>query len=53
VTPEALERILAERGAGKSLRQIAADLNADGTRTAHGGSQWWASTVRAVLRRAA
>jgi hypothetical protein len=33
-----------------SLRQIAADLNADGTETAQGGAQWWPSTMRAVLR---
>jgi hypothetical protein len=51
VPPEVVERILAERAAGKSLRRIAADLNADGVRTAHGGAQWWASTVRSVLRR--
>jgi hypothetical protein len=38
--------------AGKSLRQIARDLNASQTQTAHGGRQWWPSTVRAVLGRA-
>ena len=36
--------------AGKSLGQIARDLNADGVPTAHGGAQWWPSTVRVVLR---
>jgi len=36
---------------GKSLRQIARDLDASQTPTAHGGAHWWPSTVRAVLRR--
>lgn len=44
-------RIHAEHAAGKSLRQIARDLNASQTPTAHGGAQWWPSTVRAVLIR--
>jgi hypothetical protein len=42
-----------EHAAGKSLRQIARDLNASKTPTAHGGAQWWPSTVRAVLMRSA
>jgi hypothetical protein len=42
-----------ERAAGRSLRQIARDLNASKTPTAHGGAQWWPSTVRAVLKRSA
>jgi hypothetical protein len=51
--PDALVRdIQAEHAAGKSLREIARDLNASQTPTAHGGAQWWPSTVRAVLRRA-
>ena len=33
----------------QELRQIARDLNAAETPTAHGGAQWWPSTVRAVL----
>ena len=49
--PECVERIRADRAAGKSLASIAADLNATGTPTAHGGRRWWPSTVRAVLRR--
>jgi hypothetical protein len=49
--PELVRRIRAERAAGRTLRQIAHDLNANGTPTAHGGLQWWPSTVRAVLRR--
>jgi hypothetical protein len=48
-TPELIERICAERSAGKSLAQIARDLNAEGTPTAHGGRQWWPSTVRALV----
>jgi Recombinase len=48
---ELVQRIRAERAAGKSLGQIARELNASGTPTAHGGRQWWPSTVRAVLRR--
>jgi hypothetical protein len=35
----------------KTSPQIARELNATGTPTAHGGAQWWPSTVRAVLRR--
>jgi hypothetical protein len=49
--PELVRRIRAERAAGKSLRQIANDLNAVRTPTGHGGSRWWPSTVRAVLQR--
>ena len=51
VTAEVVERIRVERAAGKSLRGIAAELNADGIPTAHGGAQWWPSTVRVVLGR--
>lgn len=52
VVPDALVlRIQAERANGKSLRQIARELNASQTPTAHGGAQWWPSTVRAVLGR--
>ena len=51
VAPEVAKRILDERSTGRSLRQIAANLNADGIPTAHGGAQWWPSTVRHVLQR--
>jgi Recombinase len=51
VPPDVVTRIRAERAAGKSLAQIARDLNASGTPTAHGGVQWWPSSVRAVLVR--
>jgi predicted DNA-binding protein (UPF0251 family) len=51
VPPEIAKRISRERSAGKSLRQIADDLNADRIATTHGGKQWWPSTVGAVLTR--
>lgn len=51
LAPELVERIRAEHAAGKSLAQIARDLNASGTPTARGGLQWWPSTVRSVLLR--
>ncbi len=51
--PEVLERIRIARTEGKSFGEIARALDADGTPTAHGGKQWWPSTVRAALSRAA
>jgi hypothetical protein len=51
--PEIIDHIRAERDAGRTLREIAAELNHRRVPTAHGGAQWWPSTVRAVLRRAA
>ena len=51
IAPSIAERIRAEHGAGRSLGQIARALNAERVATAHGGAQWWPSTVRAVLRR--
>lgn len=48
---EVVNRILEEHAEGKSLGQIARDLNARGTETAHGGERWWPSTVRAVVHR--
>lgn len=53
LAPQIVNRLQSERAAGKTLRQIARDLNATATPTAHGGAQWWPSTVRAVLRRTA
>ena len=44
-----VERIVAAKETGASLSAIARDLNAENIPTAHGGSQWHASTVRAVL----
>jgi hypothetical protein len=49
--PQAAGReILAMRAHGKSLREIAAKLTADGIPTRRGG-RWYASTVRAILKR--
>jgi DNA invertase Pin-like site-specific DNA recombinase len=45
-------RISSEREAGRSLVSIADTLNEEQVPTAQGGRQWWASTVRAVLRAA-
>jgi DNA invertase Pin-like site-specific DNA recombinase len=42
------ERIVREREAGTTWTAIADQLNADGIPTAHGGSRWWPSTVRAI-----
>ena len=52
VPPEIVRRMHHERSAGKSLRQIAGNLNAARVPTAHSGERWWPSTVRAVLQRA-
>jgi hypothetical protein len=51
LAPDLVDRIRAERTAGRSFARIAHDLNASGTPTAHGGRQWWPSTVRAIIRR--
>lgn len=52
VAPNIVERIRAERAACKSFGEIARELTADKVPTAHGGQQWWPSTVRAVILRA-
>jgi hypothetical protein len=52
VPDELVRHIRAKHAKGESIRQIARDLNASQTPTAHGGAQWWPSTVRAILRRA-
>jgi hypothetical protein len=44
-----VDRIKLEYARGRSLGEIAKMLNTDGVPTAHGGRQWWPSTVRAVL----
>jgi hypothetical protein len=46
-----VERIRLDNARGRGLAQIARTLNNDGVPTAHGGRQWWPSTVRAVLVR--
>ena len=44
-------RIKRERKAGATLQAIADGLNESGVSTAHGGRQWYSSTIRAVLNR--
>src|SRR4051794_18938762 len=51
VPKEVAHRIEREHGLGRSLGQIARDLNTEGVPTAQGGREWWPSTVRSVLRR--
>jgi hypothetical protein len=46
-----VERIRLQYARGQGLAEIARALNDDGVPTAHGGRQWWPSTVRAVLIR--
>lgn len=46
-----VERIRLEYARGRGLAEIARALNQEGVPTAHGGRQWWPSTVRAVLVR--
>jgi hypothetical protein len=46
-----VERIRLEYARGRGLAEIARQLNDDGVPTAHGGRQWWPSSVRAVLVR--
>lgn len=46
-----VERIRLEYARGRGLAEIARALNQDGVPTAHGGRQWWPSTVRGVLVR--
>ncbi len=49
--PEVVARIRDQHGEGKSLSEIARQLNADCVPTSQGGRRWWPSTVRAVLVR--
>ena len=50
VLPDSVvQRVIAERSAGRSLPAIAAGLEADGIGTARGGARWYPSTVKAVL----
>jgi hypothetical protein len=51
VPDEIVRRIRRSHSDGASLGQIARDLNATNTPTAHGGARWWPSTVRAILGR--
>ncbi len=45
-----VERVVAEREAGKTLAAIVDGLNTDAIPTAQGGQRWYPSTVAAVLR---
>lgn len=45
-----LSWIVSQHAGGATLAAIARSLNDHGEATAHGGVQWYASTVRAVLR---
>jgi hypothetical protein len=49
--PQLVARIRSEHAHGRTLGEIARQLNADGIPTAQGGRQWWPSTLRAVLLR--
>ena len=49
MSTDVVERILAARSTGLSLRSIAEALNEDSVPTSQGGSRWYASTVKAVL----
>jgi len=51
VSPDVAQRIQTEHAAGKTLGQIARDLDADHVPTAQGARRWWPSSVRAVLLR--
>lgn len=47
---EVTSRIVAARGAGRTLRAIADELNTEQVATARNGAKWYPSTVAAVLR---
>lgn len=47
-----VKTIKRQRSQGQTLRAIASSLNARAIPTAHGGSKWYTSTIRAVLRSA-
>jgi hypothetical protein len=52
VLPAAVvDRIRLEYARGRTLGEIARGLTTDAVPTAHGGRNWWPSTVRAVLVR--
>ena len=49
--PHLVARIRSEHAQGRTLGEIAGQLNVEGLPTAQGGRQWWPSTLRAVLLR--
>jgi DNA invertase Pin-like site-specific DNA recombinase len=52
VEASVVRRIVSDRNRGRSLREIADSLNADGVPTGQGGKRWYPATVRAVALRA-
>jgi DNA invertase Pin-like site-specific DNA recombinase len=50
VSDDVRARIRREHREGRSLHAIARDLNADAVPTGHGGKQWYASSVRSILK---
>ena len=44
------QRIVAARGAGLTLAEIANTLNSDGVATAQGGRRWYPATVRKIVK---
>ena len=50
VDPETVRLIKILRTDGRSYRKIASLLNGQGTPTAQGGREWYASTVRAMIQ---
>ena len=49
IPPDIEARILREHGERRSYNGIARGLNSDGVPTAHGGIEWYPTTVRAVV----
>lgn len=49
MSSQVVERIVAARRDGLSMRRIAEVLNEESVPTAQGGSRWYASTIKAVL----
>jgi hypothetical protein len=47
--PELVARIRGEYAKGRTLGEIARQLDLEGAQTSQGGRHWWPSTVRAVL----
>jgi Recombinase len=50
VPDDVRSRIKREHQSGRSLHAIARDLNTDHVPTGHGGGQWYASTIRAIVK---
>ncbi len=50
VSPEVTARVVALKESGLSLAAIAQTLNDEQVPTAHGGAQWYRSTVQGVLK---